>query len=327
MADCLDFVYDQEHIDDPAAEVQFGGVSVDGTVHVGQSVGNGHYYSLTDYVTVTEIHDPSANAAWGTPVVDSSDKVWWVETPDFSTYNLKRMELDGSSATTVAAITGLPAFAFEVPTIRYDPVADRFWFLFFASGSRGLWTLTKAGVATQRYATTDQPGWGAVVADDGAAWARFNNSGTDDETIVRVDGSTFAATTIAGQIFTSRFQVAFPAGTGGGVIARDGTVTRLYIPGITNDPADCDVNDAGQPAQYSAFGQSYATPDFSTTYYSVGNGCPFWSLIWARTNLVDVPPLRIGFRDDARSVAGARQNHGATSIQESVRTRQGSGYL
>ena len=331
MTGCATFVYDQEH--DSNKTTQFGGASADGTVHVGMSVNDGLYYSLTNYTPITMIHDPTANAGWEVPVVDSSDKVWWTETPDFSNYNLMRSELDGSSVTTVATITGLPPTAFTIPAIRYDPVGDRLWFtLDSPSTERGIWSLTKAGVATKRYAisTAEHPGWGPVIADDGGVWMHYGNTGTGDETVVRVDGSTFAATTIAATFLSSRFQVAFAAGNGGGVIARDNATTRLYLPGITNAVADCDLGEVGQPATYSPFGKSYSTPDFTHNYYAVGNGCPFWSLIWDReaAQATGIPPLRVYMRDDRLDVSGARADGmGATSWQQSIRVRQGASYL
>ena len=136
MADCLSLLYFvDEPTEDAEETVWFSGCTTDGTVHVGRSVSTGQFLTLTNFTGPPSIIFSPINST-SKPVVDASNDIWWVETADFVSFSLRRCEIDGSSVTTVATVTGLPTFDFEMPQISYDPFADRFWFAYFTSPDR-----------------------------------------------------------------------------------------------------------------------------------------------------------------------------------------------
>ena len=180
--------------------------------------------------------------------------------------------------------------------------------------------MSKTGAVVKRYAATPQTGYGAIVTNDAAVWGRF------EETVVRVDGSSFASSTGTATLFSNRFAPAVPTGAGGSFWTVENGTSYEYGPGVSKSVADCDMDD------YDDWGNlptAYTTPDFTQIFLSVGGGCPSFSIIWGHfVEVGGIPPLRIYIRDDAESIGGARsRQHGSGSVQMSSRIRQGAGYL
>jgi hypothetical protein len=286
------------------ATVNWGGVSMDGTTIIGWSGFDIYTMSGLTWTSPSVILTRSG-LVWNV-AVDSSDDIWWTELNFGSGFNeFYRANLDGSG------VTLIDANVFADGHLSYDVANDRFWFIRFGNG---LWTMTKAGVENQRYANANFPNWPKIsVANDGAAWIAYNTP-----LLVRVDGSSYAVQSLSSGFTTAQ---PFYPGCDDDVITKNGTTVNSYRPGITTTDTGCTltaVNGGGWPIWNG---------DQTIIYYTLTTSAGFdsWGFVCAFEE--DVPPLRLYFRDDARSVGGARQNLTATSIQETPRIRQGAGYL
>jgi len=322
MADCLAQVWT-----DPT-DYGWCAVSPDGATIVGLAPNNVIYaLDVATYTTTgTPLIDRSAIPMVGKPGIDSASQIYWIETPDFSVYRLMRANLDGSSVTTILSpISFSPTmtFTFEVPNLAYDGVNDVFWFTTSGSGGR-LRTITKAGVVTNIYSppSSSFQYHNPLIDSDGSVWHRWSSN------IYRT--GSVSHTTSAG---TSSFGPSFPAVeldlSGNGIVEQTGSSDVYYSwtgSAISAVTSPCTI-------QELAFGftPTFWTPDYAGIwYYEPASSSPVVNAhLWGQFVPVegDIPPLRLYARDDGRSVGGARQNLTATSIQDSPRIRQGSGYL
>jgi hypothetical protein len=280
----------------------WNGVTADGLTAVGYNGSSGTFYKIDTATWTSESTFHSTANFIGGFAVDSSDVLYYIDTTDFVTMSLRRVNLDGTGFTTVA--TGFPVvFA----GMSYDPVGDRFW---LHDGSSLIRTLTKTGTITTR-ATLSSPVWQPLIASDGAAWVQYFGS----PTLARIDGSTYAVQTT--NAVTAGNQHWVDCATGG-IVAIDFPNVRHFQPGITSTIVACDFT--GIPATHS-----FWTPDYTRVWISEASS-DRWQIWEIECVVGGFPPLAIYARGDDKATGGPVIPPFWRTRQKSGRILQGAGH-